>query len=99
MRKLLTTQKINCIELGTLITACHLLLRDCLDSSTPLLETCVTRCISEGAYGAKLTGSGMGGCMFALAPKKYVAAIKDSLVRLPVRVYDFPMSDDGIRIE
>jgi mevalonate kinase len=96
---LLVDEKPNLAEIGSLLTACHILLRDCMHCSTDLLEDCISRCLAAGAYGAKLTGSGMGGCMFALAPQDRVAAIKHELTALPVKVYEFSFMNDGIRTE
>lgn len=53
--------------------------------STPLIEQCVTRCLEAGAYGAKLTGSGHGGCLFALVPRDRLAAVIGAVDSLPVR--------------
>lgn len=99
LRVLLVDEKPNLGEIGSLLTACHILLRDCMHCSTDLLEDCISRCLAAGAYGAKLTGSGLGGCMFALAPQERVAAIRHELSDLPVRVHEFVFTNDGIRTE
>ncbi len=51
--------------IGKLMTESHQILCK-LGVSTPTLDRFVKLAINSGAYGAKLTGSGMGGCMIAL---------------------------------
>lgn len=53
--------------------------------STPLTDRCVTACLEAGAYGAKLTGSGHGDCMFAVVPNDRVPTVVAALDTLPVR--------------
>ena len=72
-------------SVGKLLTEAHWLLADRMRCSTPLLDACVRTCIDAGAYGAKLTGSGHGGCLFTLAPPDRTASVLDALVPLPVR--------------
>ena len=45
------------------------MLRDTLNISTPKIEKLINASLNAGAYGAKINGSGGGGCMFAYAPK------------------------------
>jgi galactokinase len=80
-------------EAGRLLTAAHALLRDQAASSTPLIEECVSRVLDAGAYGAKLSGSGHGGCLFALVPDDAVAAVLASVTDLPVHAVALPRSD------
>ncbi|MDI6104351.1 hypothetical protein QLQ12_37750 [Actinoplanes sp. NEAU-A12] len=74
---------------GTLMTDAHQQLRDLVRCSTPLIDECVARCLASGAYGAKLTGSGYGGCLVALAPIEQIGVIHAALADLPVRVMVF----------
>jgi len=55
------------VELGQLMTLNHHLLRSC-NLSCPELDFMVQQSINVGALGAKLTGTGRGGIMIALAP-------------------------------
>jgi galactokinase len=80
-------------EAGQLLSAAHALLRDQVACSTPLIETCVSRVLAAGAYGAKLSGSGHGGCLFALVPDDAVAAVLASVAGLPVHAVALPRSD------
>ncbi|MFZ1290381.1 MAG: galactokinase family protein [Melioribacteraceae bacterium] len=55
--------------LGKLMTLHHNILRDVLKISTPKIENMINAALEAGAYGAKINGSGGGGCMFAYAPE------------------------------
>jgi galactokinase len=84
-------------QAGRLITAAHALLRDKARCSTPLIEECASRVLHAGAYGAKLSGSGHGGCLFAIVPDDVVASVLASLNGLPVHPVVLPRSDpDGL---
>jgi mevalonate kinase len=80
-------------EAGRLLSVAHALLRDEVACSTPLIEECVSRVLAAGAYGAKLSGSGHGGCLFALVPDDAVAAVLASVAGLPVHAVALPRSD------
>lgn len=60
------------IALGQLLDLNHSLLSSLMLCTSRLDEMCQTA-RSAGALGAKMTGAGGGGCMFALAPKQDVA--------------------------
>ena len=51
---------------GALLTEGHRSLRDDFAVSTPELDALVERMLALGAYGARLTGAGFGGCVVAL---------------------------------
>jgi len=78
---------------GQIVSAAHALLRDQVACSTPLLDECASRAVRAGAYGAKLSGSGHGGCLFALVPDDAVAAVLASVAALPVHAVALPRSD------
>jgi galactokinase len=80
-------------EAGRLLNAAHALLRNQVACSTPLIEACVERVLAAGAHGAKLSGSGHGGCLFALVPDDAVAAVLASVIDLPVHAVALPRSD------
>ncbi len=54
-------------ELGNLLTEHHRQLSGNIGISTPKIEKMISIAIENGAFGAKINGSGFGGCMFALA--------------------------------
>jgi galactokinase len=51
---------------GRLMDASHASLRDDFRVSTPELDALVDALVSAGAYGARLTGAGFGGCVVGL---------------------------------
>ncbi|MDD8025913.1 MAG: galactokinase family protein [Acidobacteriota bacterium] len=53
---------------GEMLTAQHAVLRDHLRISTDKIEVMIKAALDAGALGAKINGSGGGGCMFAYAP-------------------------------
>ena len=55
---------------GALMLESHASLRDDFEVSTPELDALVDRLLDAGAYGARLTGAGFGGCAVALTPAR-----------------------------
>jgi galactokinase len=53
---------------GQLMRASHASLRDDFRVSTPELDALVDALVRAGAYGARLTGAGFGGCAVGLVP-------------------------------
>ena len=53
---------------GRLLDEGHASLRDDFGVSTPQLDRLADELRAAGAYGARLTGAGFGGCVVALAP-------------------------------
>ncbi|HPN17499.1 MAG TPA: hypothetical protein PKV64_10280, partial [Candidatus Aminicenantes bacterium] len=80
---------------GRLLNEQHAVLRDLLQTSTPKIEEMIAAALDAGALGAKINGSGGGGCMFAYAPsnpEKVAAAVAAAGGRpFVVRV------DEGVR--
>jgi galactokinase len=64
-------------ELGPLMLASHASSRDDMEVSTPELDALVECLVGAGAYGARLTGAGFGGCVVALAPSAHAHDIAD----------------------
>ena len=56
------------VEAGRLMTASHASQRDLFEVSVPEVDALVERLLGDGAYGARLTGGGFGGCVVALVP-------------------------------
>ncbi|WP_067839754.1 mevalonate kinase family protein [Nocardia lijiangensis] len=79
--------------IGALLTEAHRLLRDQVQCSTPLIEECIARILPAGAFGAKLSGSGHGGCLFALVGWDDLEPVRRALSTLPVRVTVFTSGD------
>ena len=55
-------------ELGRLLDASHVSLRDCFEVSTPAVERAVDRLHEAGALGARIIGGGFGGHVLGLMP-------------------------------
>jgi galactokinase len=53
-------------EIGPLLTASHISLRDDYQVSVPQLDIAVDAALGAGAYGARMTGGGFGGSIIAL---------------------------------
>ena len=64
--------------LGAICTQNHTLLQ-AIGVSTPLLDRLVTAACHAGAYGAKLSGAGVGGVMFAVTSSDAVSDVADAL--------------------
>ncbi len=65
---------------GALMLASHQSSRDLFESSLPELDRLVELLVGEGAYGARLTGGGFGGCVVALVPAIAAANVAASVV-------------------
>jgi mevalonate kinase len=86
---------VDLAAVGALLTEAHGLLRDQMGCSTALIEACVAATLRAGAYGAKLTGSGHGGCLFALAAPDDADRVRAALAGLPVRTWLLPQPDQN----
>ncbi|MFI6130415.1 galactokinase [Micromonospora sp. NPDC051141] len=66
-------------ETGPLLTASHASMRDDFEITVPEIDTAVEAALAAGAYGARMTGGGFGGCVLALvdadAAEKVAAAV------------------------
>jgi len=72
----------NYIILGEIMNEQHSLLRDLYDVSLPELEDICDAALDAGAYGAKISGAGMGGSIIALVKdEKQGKAVVDACVK------------------
>jgi mevalonate kinase len=53
----------------------------------------------DGAYGAKLSGGGIGDCMIALAPENKVNSVKEGITAAGGQVIEVSANVEGARIE
>ncbi|MEV4537413.1 galactokinase [Asanoa sp. NPDC049518] len=53
-------------EIGPLLTASHASMRDDFEITVPEVDLAVSTALTAGAYGARMTGGGFGGCVLAL---------------------------------
>ena len=67
-KQILLDNPVDHQAIGKLLTQHHAVLRDILKISTPKIDRMIEASLKAGAYGAKINGSGGGGCMFAYAP-------------------------------
>ncbi|MEW6635643.1 MAG: galactokinase [Actinomycetota bacterium] len=74
-------QKRDFEEFGRLMYASHASLRDDYEVSTPELDMFVELARKTGAYGARLTGAGFGGCAIALLPAAATGRLAESVRR------------------
>ena len=77
----LTKTRIDHSLIGSLLSSHHEILKNTLKISTPKIELLINASLKAGALGAKINGSGGGGCMIAYAPNnpdKIIEAIKSA---------------------
>lgn len=67
-KNLCTAESLNHKKFGELLYKHHMILSKELQISTPKIDRMIESALKAGAYGAKINGSGGGGCMFAYAP-------------------------------
>nr|MDT0658106.1 galactokinase [Micromonospora sp. DSM 115978] len=70
-------------EIGPLLTASHASMRDDFEITVPEVDTAVEAALAAGAYGARMTGGGFGGCVLALVD----AADADRVARAVADAY------------
>lgn len=74
----LNKQNIDHRLIGKLLNEHQKVLRDVLGISTFKINRMIEAALDAGAYGAKINGSGGGGCMFAYAPE-YTEKVKAAI--------------------
>ena len=83
--------------LGKLMLRNQELLR-AIGVSAPEIEQAVDACMSAGAYGAKLTGAGGGGCVIAVADYDKLDLLAEKLGKY-FQVFRARLRVEGVRIE
>lgn len=91
------TEAFDHSRFGTLLLRQYEVLRDYLHISTPRLAEMIEISLRAGALGAKINGSGGGGCMFAYAPGKG-EAVAEALTRSGAKAHIVRV-DEGVRKE
>jgi len=79
-KQMLSQESTDDSKLGELLNIHQDQLRDRLLVSTPKLDRMIKASLKSGALGAKLNGSGGGGCMFAYAPNSY-KQVAEAIIR------------------
>jgi galactokinase len=82
---------------GQLLSLQQGVLRDYLHISTPKIEEMIESSLQAGALGAKINGSGGGGCIFAYTPEN-AEQVAESLRKLGAKTYIIRI-DEGVRTE
>ncbi|MBO3798945.1 MAG: mevalonate kinase [Candidatus Brockarchaeota archaeon] len=85
-------------EAGRLMTLNHLLL-SLMGVSNSRLDSLVWASISAGAYGAKLTGGGGGGCILTLVDEKSLNTVEEALRNLNAPTMVLRMVEKGVYSE
>lgn len=84
--------------LGTLMNMNHALL-DALGAGHPALSRLVLAARAAGAYGAKMTGAGGGGCMVAICPKHLKSRVVGAIEACDARAFITNLDTEGARKE
>ena len=85
------------IRFGRLLSGQQEVLRDYLQISHPKINTMIEACLNAGALGAKINGSGEGGCIFAYTPEK-AERVAEALVREGTKPHIIRI-DEGAKAE
>jgi len=85
------------VRFGALLSRQQKILRDGLGISTPRIDKMIDAALTSGALGAKINGSGGGGCMFAYAPGQ--AEVVAEAVRRTGAEAAVVRIDEGVRRE
>lgn len=86
--------------LGEIMNAQHALLRDLYDVSLPEIDHICDAALNAGAYGAKLSGAGMGGSIIALVKNREVGErVIDACLSEGARGGWVSEVGEGVRIE
>jgi galactokinase len=68
-------------DIGPVLTASHASMRDDFEITVAQVDTAVAAALEAGAYGARMTGGGFGGCVLALVDADRVDAVTAALER------------------
>ncbi|MGB9716905.1 MAG: mevalonate kinase [Thermoproteota archaeon] len=90
--------KTDIVEAGRLMTLNHLLL-SLMGVSNSRLDSLVWTSISAGAYGAKLTGGGGGGCVLTLVDEKSLNPVEEALRNSNAPTMLLKMVEKGVYTE
>ena len=95
---LLESGNVNPETFGSLLNRHHALLRDGLNTSTPVIDHILEVALQNGALGGKVNGSGGGGCLFVYAREEDA----DKILKA-VEKEGYPgvilQSDSGVKLE
>ncbi len=69
------------VEAGRIFTASHVSMRDDFNITTEHIDLIADTAVRAGAFGARMTGGGFGGCVIALVPETRADAVAQTLRR------------------
>lgn len=72
-------------KIGALMTAHHNYLKNYLHITVPLIDDLIDTALQQGALGAKIVGSGLGGSIAVLAPEGKEEMIVEKLIQAGAR--------------
>jgi galactokinase len=84
-------------QFGRLLNSQQDVLRDYLGVSSPTLDQMIAVSLAQGAFGAKINGSGQGGCIFAYCPER-ISQVAAALRELGAKTYIIHI-DEGVKRE
>jgi len=80
------------VEAGRIFNASHVSMRDDFGITTDHIDLIADTAVRAGAFGARMTGGGFGGCVIALVPEARAGAVGDALRRtLPTMGHPRPV--------
>jgi mevalonate kinase len=89
----------NTKKLGELMNENHRILSEELGVSHPMLEKLIEAARSSGAFGAKLSGGGMGGIMLALVDSETKQRVADAIKEAGGIPYITTVGVEGVKID
>jgi galactokinase len=69
------------VEAGRILSASHVSMRDDFKITTEHIDLIADTAVRAGAFGARMTGGGFGGCVIALVPDSRADAVTEALRR------------------
>lgn len=63
------------------------------------LDNMINAARDAGAYGAKLSGAGVGDCMIALAPPSKIKTVKNAITKVGGKVINIQTNAEGVKVE
>lgn len=85
-------------KIGELMNGHHAVLRDLLKITVPKIDAMINAALNSGAYGAKIVGSGGGGCIVAIADPKNQERVVQSILEAGAKEAYAVGVDPGARI-
>jgi galactokinase len=93
----LSTGEVDVRRMGEALTRHHEVLRDVLGLSTPRIEAMLEGALNAGAWGAKINGSGGGGCLFAYTAESHVDSVIEAMMAAGAKGAWTVHMDEGVR--